>query len=149
MKFFKKNFPWKLKKILNGYWNVPAIQQHSVGLNVHWKVTKQCLKFGFQWTLREHSVDIQKCFSWLKGEFSSCETHWSISSKLVQIILRWREFKLIYTCTIINAHLAMYLTERSYTTSRINTVIAKCNMFTEIQSERKVTVVRRLNILQN
>ena len=61
------------KKILNGHWNVPAIQQHSVGLNVHWKVTEQCLKSGFQWKFREQSVDIQKCFSWLKGEFSSCE----------------------------------------------------------------------------
>ena len=35
-------------------------------------VTEMCLKSGFQWRIREHSVYIQKCFSWLKGEFSSC-----------------------------------------------------------------------------
>ena len=61
------------KKILNWHWVVPAIQQHSVGLNDHWKVTEQCLKSGFQWAFHEHSVGIQKCFNWLKGEFSSCE----------------------------------------------------------------------------
>ena len=60
------------KKLWNGHWKVPAIQQHSVGLNAHWKVAEQCLKPGFQWTFRERSVGTQKCFSWLKGEFSSC-----------------------------------------------------------------------------
>ena len=73
MTFFGIFYPENLRKLLNGHWNVPAIQQHSVGLNVHWKVTEQCLKSGFQWTFREQSVDIQVCFSWLKGEFSSCE----------------------------------------------------------------------------
>ena len=34
-------FSLKIKKLLNGHWNVPAIQQRSVGLNAHWKVTEQ------------------------------------------------------------------------------------------------------------
>ena len=33
-----KKFPLKIKQ---KYWNVPAIQQRSVGLNAHWKVTEQ------------------------------------------------------------------------------------------------------------
>ena len=39
------------KKLLNGHWNVPAIQQRSVGLNAHWKVTEQ-------WTMPEIQISV-------------------------------------------------------------------------------------------
>ena len=71
--------------MLNGHWNVTAIQQHSFELNVHWKVTEQCLKSGFQWTFREYSVDIQKCFSWLKRNFSSCVINMTIDLIINQL----------------------------------------------------------------
>ena len=65
---------WKFRffflKLLHGHWNVPAIQQHSVGMNAHGKVTEHCLKSGFKWTFLEHSMYIKKCSSWLKGESS-------------------------------------------------------------------------------
>ena len=60
---------------------MPVIQQHSAGLNVHWKVTEQYMKSGFQRTILEHSVYVQKCFSWLKGEFSSCD--WGFFNELI------------------------------------------------------------------
>lgn len=60
MNLFFYFFSLKMKKkLLNGHWNVPSIQQNSVGLNVDWKVTEQCVKSGFQWTFCEPSVDIQ------------------------------------------------------------------------------------------
>ena len=42
---------------------LPAIQQRSTGLNAFWKVTENCLKPGFQWIFREHSLDSQIYFS--------------------------------------------------------------------------------------
>ena len=61
-------------KIKKNYWMVTEMClpfSSWVGLNAHWKVTELCLKSVFQWTFREHSVDIKKCFSRLEGEFSS------------------------------------------------------------------------------
>ena len=96
-------FPWRLKKLLNGPWNVPVTQQRSVGLNAYWKVTEKCLKSRFQLTFREHSVNIQKCFSWLIGEFSSCE-EWKDRQKEILI--------LIFLFSHILVFLELYLNQR-------------------------------------
>ena len=96
-------FPENKKKILSGHWNVPGIQQHSVGLDVHWKVNEQC----FQWTFREHSVDIQKCFSRLKGEFSSCGTY-RLYRYLMFSCLGYFCVILQYTLDIVLVHTARF-----------------------------------------
>ena len=89
MNNFLNFFPLKIKKTLNGHWNVPAIQQRSLGMNVHWKVTEQCLKSGFQWTIGHIEI-----FSWLRGGFSSCDISncvwnlrfYTLSSQYIKLI---------------------------------------------------------------
>ena len=96
------------KKILNWHWVVPAIQQHSVGLNDHWKVTEQCLKSDFneypvniQWTFRNDSFnwkekvhpvetqlstkdnDILQNITWMTQGSGNMESHQACSNKSV------------------------------------------------------------------
>ena len=74
MKFFLNFLSWKLKK---NYWMVTEMCLPFSSIQWDWMSTERSLNStwnpDFQWTFREHSVDIQKCFSWLKGEFSSCD----------------------------------------------------------------------------
>ena len=81
----KPNIWWKKFNFFSpdwnkNYWMVTEMCLPFSSIQWDWmsteKVTEQCLKSGFQWTFREHLVDIQKCFSWLKGAFSSCVNVW-------------------------------------------------------------------------
>ena len=88
-----KFFSWKLKKkdwmIAEMCLSFSSVQWK---MNVHWKVIEQCLKSVFQGTFCKHSVDIQKCFSWLKGEFSSCGRCRTINPSLFKCQKHWTIF---------------------------------------------------------
>ena len=59
MKNFESFSENSKKKLLNGHWNVPAIQQRSVGLHAHWTMPEIRISVNIPWAFNGHSEIFQ------------------------------------------------------------------------------------------